>query len=215
MGVYHVSKFCKLLLTYLIVVSNKFFSLFNASIQFWNSSLQQILLICGQCSQTKVLLHTIWSQDNRGGKIFGLCHIGLNIGTLNDTLLTVHALDEAVCEPGSGISHGQGGTSGSILGLDNFSSSILNTFGESLQLFCGEFNSWGALADEGHDGDSSVAPNNGAVDLGRVDVLEFTNESVGPDHIQGGHSEDSLGVQAARLCRSHRQWGLWSSLDLR
>ena len=80
-----------------------------------------------------------------------------------------------------------------------FQEQYLNTFGESLQLFCREFNSWGALTDEGHDGDSSVASNNGAVDLGRVDVLELADESVGPDHVQGGDAEDSLGVQAARL----------------
>merc|ERR1712029_719426 len=73
--------------SYLIVISNKFLSLFYASIKLRNSSLQQIQLICSQCSQTKVLLNTIWSQDNRSGKILCLGHVRLDVSTLDDTLL--------------------------------------------------------------------------------------------------------------------------------
>ena len=56
----------------------------------------------------------------------------LDVGALHDALLTVHALDEAVCEPGGGVGHGEGGATGAVLGLHNLSASVLDPLSQSL-----------------------------------------------------------------------------------
>ena len=56
----------------------------------------------------------------------------LDVGALHDALLTVHALDEAVCEPGRGVSHREGGAAGAVLSLHNLSASVLDPLSQGL-----------------------------------------------------------------------------------
>merc|ERR1712106_1044819 len=50
------------------------------------------------------------------------------------------------------------------------------------------------MGDEGHDGDTSVASNDGAIHVGWVNSLESSNKLIGTDNIQSGDSKDCLGV---------------------
>ena len=56
----------------------------------------------------------------------------LDVGALHDALLAVHALDEAVCEPGGGVGHGEGGAAGAVLGLHNLSTGVLDPLSQGL-----------------------------------------------------------------------------------
>ena len=56
----------------------------------------------------------------------------LDVGALHDALLAVHALDEAVCEPGGGVGHGEGGAAGAVLGLHNLSPGVLDPLSQGL-----------------------------------------------------------------------------------
>ena len=83
------------------------------------------LLISGECSKSKVLLHAVGSQDEGGREVLGLGQVAGNVGAFNNALLPGHSLDEGVGEPGRGVGHGQGGTAGTSLSLHNLGSSIL------------------------------------------------------------------------------------------
>ena len=104
------------------------------------------MFISSECSKTKILFYTVGSEDDWGGKVGGLGDVWLDVGALHDTLLAIHALDEAVGEPGGSVGHGQGGTACSILGLDNLGTGILDTLSQGLQSCGVKLDSWGALA---------------------------------------------------------------------
>ena len=56
----------------------------------------------------------------------------LNVGALHDSLLAVHALDEAVSEPGRGVGHGEGSATGAVLGLHHLSAGVLDPLSQGL-----------------------------------------------------------------------------------
>ena len=58
----------------------------------------------------------------------------LDVGTLHDSLLAVHALDEAVSEPGRGVGHGEGGAAGAVLGLHHLSAGVLDPLSQGLEI---------------------------------------------------------------------------------
>ena len=107
---------------------------------------QPHLLVGSEGTKSQVLLHTVGPEDDGSGEVLGLGHVGLDVGALHDSLLAVHALDEAVGEPGGSVGHGQGGTACSILGLDNLGTGILDTLSQGLQSCGVKLDSWGALA---------------------------------------------------------------------
>ena len=76
---------------------------------------------------------------------------------------------------------------------------ILDTFSESLESISIKLHGRSALTDQRHDGDPSVSSNHRTVHLGRVDVLHGADECVRANHIQGGDTEHTLGVQSASL----------------
>merc|ERR1712079_914357 len=180
--------------TKLAILRHKFFSLLNASDQLRNSRCQKALLKFSQCSKSKVLLNTIGSQNKWGGKVFRLCDVTLHVGALGDALDTLHSLDQTVGEPGSSIGHGEGGGVSAVLGLHHLGAGILDAHGQGLEGVGVEGDGGGALGDQWHDGGASVASNNGAVHLLRVDSLESSNELVGADNVEGGNTKDLLGV---------------------
>lgn len=65
---------------------------------------------------------------------------------------------------------------------------------QGLELVLGEVDRGLALGDEGDDGDSGVSTDDGNIDLGGVQALGLTNEGVGADNVQGGDTEDPVGV---------------------
>merc|ERR1719430_59809 len=183
----------------LAVLCHKLLSLLDASNQFRDSSGQKALLKFSQCSKSKVLLNSIGSQHKWSCKVFCLGDIALDIGALSHSLHTLHALDQAVSEPGGSVGHGEGGRASAILGLHHLSAGVLDADSECAQGVGIEGDGRGALGDKGHDGDASVPSDDWAVHLLGVDPLEGSNELVGADDIEGGDTEDLLGVVDAGL----------------
>ena len=55
------------------------------------------------------------------------------------------------------------------------------------------------MGNQGHDGDSSMTANDGAVDISGIQTFQFSNESVGPDNVKGCDTKDLVGVVLASL----------------
>jgi hypothetical protein len=61
-----------------------------------------------------------------------------DIRRLNNALFTLHSAHERVGEASTGLGHRKGGRASSILGLDNFITTKLNTLGQSFNFLLGE-----------------------------------------------------------------------------
>lgn len=115
--------------------------------------------------------------------------MGLNEGALNDVLLAGGSAEERLGEAGSGVSHGEGGGASALLGLDDLITTEGDAVAEALDLLIGEV---GALdvGEEGEDGDTGVATNDGHVDLVHGEAELVANEAVGAHNIEGGDTHD-------------------------
>ena len=71
--------------------------------------------------------------------------------------------------------------------------------GQFVKWFTSEFNGRSTLGNQGHDGDSSMTANDGAVDISGIQTFQFSNESVGPDNVKGCDTKDLVGVVLASL----------------
>ena len=96
-------------------------------------SLTKHLLEFSQCSKSKVLLNSAWSQHKWSCEVLCLGDIALNVGALSHSLDSLHALDQAVGEPGRSIGHGESGRASTVLGLHHLSASVLDAYSECVQ----------------------------------------------------------------------------------
>lgn len=65
---------------------------------------------------------------------------------------------------------------------------------KGLELVLGEVHGGLALRDQGNDGHTGVSSDDGNIDLGGVQALSLSNEGIGADNVQGGDSENPVGV---------------------
>ena len=127
-------------------------------------------------------------------------------GRLNNTLGSLGSLQEALSEAGTGHSHGEGGRSGTVLGLDDLVTTELDAVDERITGVSGDVGVVG-LGEKGHDGDTGVTTDDGDVLVGRVGLLDFRNEAGGADNVEGGDTEQALGVvDTARLEDLRNNW---------
>lgn len=116
-------------------------------------------------------------------------------------------------ESGTGITHGEGGGTGSSLGLDDLCLSDwglfravsrtvtaeLDSLDESLVLLSLDVGTLAGLAQEGDDGDTRVTADDSDVDVLRVGALDLSEESRGSDDIKRRDTEESLLVEDTGL----------------
>lgn len=79
----------------------------------------------------------------------------------NNTLLAVQSAEQGVGELGTGISHGQGCTSCTILGLHDLVTTELNSVHERIVRLALDGLSVARLGEQGHDGRTTVSSNDG------------------------------------------------------
>lgn len=142
------------------------------------------------------LLNTVGAKSDLGGEEVNALLLEerrVDKGRLDDVLLTVNGSENRVSESGSSLSHGEGGGTGTVLGLDNLVTAELDSVDELVSGLTGDLGVVG-LRHEGNDGDTGVAANNGEVLLGGVGLLELRDESLGSDDVEGGDTEELLGV---------------------
>jgi hypothetical protein len=98
--------------------------------------------------------------------------------------------------PESSVCHGQGRRSSTILGLDNLITTELHTLDQVGELVSRDVNSRLGLAEEGDDGLSRVATDDGdGQALGVRLAHDLGDEGLGTNDIEGGDTEQALGVK--------------------
>lgn len=175
------------------------------------ASLEELLLVLvGRANGVVGLLCTLGAKLDRNGEVVEASLLGDGIATgdtgkvdesgLNDTGLALVGLEELLGEAETSVGHGEGGGSGTILGLDDLVTTELNTVGESIELVLGDVDGRLGLAEERDNGLAGVATNDG--DDGLRGVLlagDALDEGLGTDNIEGGDTEELLCVELAGL----------------
>jgi len=113
----------------------------------------------------------------------------------DNVLLSGLSLEHVLGEEKSGVGHGEGGGPGTGLGLDDLVSAELDADGEGLALLVGHGGV--GLTEEGKDGDSGMASDDGDINVLGVLAHVGAKEGVGTTDIKGGDTADLLGVEDA------------------
>ena len=156
------------------------------------------MFIRTQFTKGQDLLHTILAKFTRRRKVRGIRQIRFDKGTLDDLFTRFHGLEDLFGKEVAGVRHGESGTAGAGLGLDDF---VATKLGTDRQGF--EFGVRGGesvdLAKEGEDGDTGVAANDRHVHFGGVLAEVAADESIGANDVEGGDTAEFGGVVNALL----------------
>jgi hypothetical protein len=141
------------------------------------------------------LLHTVGAELDVGSEVLAALVLEerrVNEGGLDDVLLALGSLEQRLGEAGTGHGHGEGSRASAVLGLDNLVATKLDTVDVAVELLALEVVT--GLGEEGNDGGARVASDDGDVLAGGVGVLELRDEARGADDVEGGDTEEALGV---------------------
>lgn len=160
-----------------------------------DAGVEELLLVVGDLANGVDLLNTVGAELDVGGEVLAALVLEerrVDKGGLDDVLLALGSLEERLGETGTGHGHGESGRASSVLGLDNLVTTeldALDVLGELLALEV-----VARLGEEGNDGSAGVATDDGDVLGGGVGVLELGDEARGTDNVEGGDTEEALGV---------------------
>jgi hypothetical protein len=101
------------------------------------AGIQQRLLVSGQLANIVNLFNTLWAKlDLRGEELAPLAleQRAVDECRLNDTLLTLGSLEQALGEASTSHSHRQSSRSSTILGLDDLVTTELNAVDQFVEL---------------------------------------------------------------------------------
>lgn len=149
----------------------------------------------GDLSDGVDLLDTVGAELDVGGEVLDalvLVERGVDKGGLDDVLLALGGLEQALGEAGAGHGHGERRAARAVLGLDHLVAAELHAVHVLVELLALE--RLARLGQEGDDGRARVAADDGDVLVGRVGSLELRDEARGADDVEGGHAEEALGV---------------------
>ena len=176
------------------VGGNEGLALLNVLLEVAEAGLDQLLLNGIDLADGEDLLNTVGAQlDLAAEELDALVLVegAVDKGGLDDALLALGGAEEAGSHAGTGHGHGEGGGTGTILGLDDLVTTELDTVDE---LGVGGEVGVVALAEERDDGHTAVATDDGDVLIDGVGTLELADEAAGADDIEGGDTEEALGV---------------------
>jgi len=151
--------------------------------------------VLGDLANWVDLLNTAWSKLDRCSEELNalvLVERALDERGLNNTLLTLSSLEQGLGEAGTSHGHGESGRSGTTLGLDNLVTTELDTLDVGVTL--GTLEVVASLGEERDDCSTGVTTNDGDVLGGRVSALDLGDEARRADNIEGGDTEEALGV---------------------
>jgi hypothetical protein len=141
------------------------------------------------------LLNTIGSELDVGGKVFAsavLVQGAVDERGLNNTLLALRSLQQALGETGTSHSHGERCRPGTSLGLNNLVTTELHAVDVRIVLLASQAVS--RLGEEGNDGRARVATDDRDVLVGWVSALDLRDEAAGANDIEGADTKDPLCV---------------------
>lgn len=165
-------------------------------LQVTKSSLEELLLVGGDVADGEDLLDTVGAELNPGGEEVDtliLVERAVNESGLDDALLALGGLEEGLGETGTGEGHGEGGGTSAVLGLDDLVTTELNAVDELVAGGAVEVGVAG-LGEERDDGDTRVTTDDGDDLVAGVGLLELGDEARSTDNVQGGDTEETLGV---------------------
>lgn len=169
-------------------------TLLDVLLEVSEAGLEETLLDGVNLADGEDLLNTVGAELNLGAEevdALVLVEGAVDEGGLNDALLALSSAEDGVGHAGTGHGHGEGGGTGTILGLDNLITTELDTLDE---LGVGGEVGVVGLGEEGDDGHTGVATDNGDVLILGVGALLLGNEAGGTDDVKGCDTEEALGV---------------------
>lgn len=178
------------------VLGDKVNTLLDVLLQVSKASLEELLLVSVDLTNRVNLLDTVRTELNaRSEEVDTLVLVEGTVdeGGLNNTLDTLSGLKERFGETGTGESHGEGGGTSTVLGLDDFVTTELDAVNEGVTGLALNVGVVG-LGQERDDGHTGVATDDGDLLVGRVGGLDLGDEARGTDDIKSGDTEEALGV---------------------
>jgi hypothetical protein len=151
--------------------------------------------VLGDLADRVDLLDTVGAKLDVGREVVAalvLVQRGVDEGGLDDVLLALSSLEERLGEAGTSHGHGESGRASAVLGLDDLVTTELDAVNVVVVLLALE--GVAGLRQERDDGCAGVATNNGDVLAGGVAVLDLGDEARGTDDVEGGDTEEALGV---------------------
>jgi len=185
------------LVTHLVAL-DELLALGDGFLELWNGSLDKRFLVVGQFTETVVLLDTVLTESEFAAKVGSIGDVGLNISVLNDVLAALSG-QAVVSESRGGESHREGSRASASLGLDDLSTGILDSGGQSLGGLFVEAHRGRGLGDDWDDGDTGVATDDWYVLVSDVVTGLLGDEGLGSHDVKGGYTEDLVFVVATDL----------------
>lgn len=159
------------------------------------ANIEELLLVVGDLADGVNLLNTVGAKLDVGGEVFAatvLVQRRVNESGLDNVLLALGSLEQALGEARTSHGHGESSRAGTVLGLDDLVTTELHAVDVAVKLLALEVVA--GLGEEGHNGGAGVTTDNGDVLASGVGVLELGDEARGTDDVEGGDTEEALGV---------------------
>lgn len=177
------------------VLGDEVNTLLDVALELADGNVDELLLVLGDLADGEDLLDTVGAKLDLGGEEVNTLVLEegrLDEGLLGDVLLALSSLEEGLGEASTGHGHGEGGRASTVLGLDDLVTTeldALDVVGEGLTLEV-----VAALAEQRDDGLARVATNDSDLLVGGVGALDLGDEARGADDVEGGDTEEALGV---------------------
>lgn len=171
-------------------------TLLDVLLQVNQAGIEELLLVFVDGANVVDLLNTVGAELNTGREEVDTLVLEqgrVNKGGLNNTLLTLGGAEEGLGEAGTGHGHGESGRASTILGLDDLITTELDAVDQSIAGLTGDGGVAG-LRKQRDDGDTGVATDDGNLLGGGVGSLDLGDEAGGTDNVEGGDTEETLGV---------------------
>ena len=171
-------------------------TLLDVLLEVDKASVKQLLLVLVDLADGEDLLDTLLAEADTGREevdALVLVQRALDKGRLDDVLDALRGLEERLGHAGTGHGHGEGGRASAVLGLDDFVTTELDAVDERVADLTGNVGVVG-LREERDDGHAGVATDDGDGLVGRVGALDLRDEAGGTDDVEGGDTEEALGV---------------------
>jgi hypothetical protein len=159
------------------------------------AGVEELLLIGGDLANGVDPLDTVGAELDVGCKVLAalvLVERGVDEGGLDDVLLALGGLEQALGEASTSHGHGESSGTSTILGLHNLITTELHAVDILVELLALEVVA--RLGQKRDDGSTGVATDNRDVLVGGVGSLNLGDETGSADDVKGGNTEEALGV---------------------
>jgi hypothetical protein len=171
-------------------------TLLDVLLQVSQAGVEETLLVLVDLANGVDLLNTVGAELNAGSEevdTLVLVERGVDESGLDDTLLALGGAEQRLSKAGTGHSHGEGGGTGTVLGLDDLITAELDAVHKGIAGLTSDGGVVG-LGQEGNDGDTGVTTNDGDSLASGVGALDLRDEARGADDVKSGDTEETLGV---------------------